>query len=199
MTTNHLPLVTRDEAVRLIARPNDSLIWVRQAAPRDIALLTEMLTRLSDRTRYLRYCTARPLSGADALREAARATHAPAGSGIALIATVASGAAEQAVALAELAGDPGSPAIGEIALLVRDDYQRQGIGTALGHQLLRLARARGITTLRGELLAENRAVPRLLRRLGLRFTTSISHGQAQIGAQLPEIGAPQSQFTTIGE
>ena len=68
--------------------------------------------------------------------------------------------------------------------MVRDDYQTQGIGSALGGQLVRIARAAGITTVRAEILFENRAAQRLMRRV-FRSSSATRHGSVvEMMAQL---------------
>jgi GNAT superfamily N-acetyltransferase len=52
----------------------------------------------------------------------------------------------------------------EVALLVADDYQRQGVGTALAEHLCRQATALGVPRLRLTALARNRRIARLFRR-----------------------------------
>ena len=54
----------------------------------------------------------------------------------------------------------------EVALLVEDARQRQGVGTALLDELVASARTAGITTLLATTLADARHVHRMLRRLG---------------------------------
>ena len=49
----------------------------------------------------------------------------------------------------------------EVAFVVRDDYQHQGIGTYLFQRLLEVARARGVTAFTADVLAENVAMLRV--------------------------------------
>ncbi len=59
--------------------------------------------------------------------------------------------------------------IGEYALLVRSDMHGRGIGTALMRILIDYARADGVERLDGAVLAENRGMQGLVRRLGFTF------------------------------
>lgn len=145
------------------AQPGQPLaLAVREVAVADIPLLAELLGRLSDQTRWLRYFSARPLPPDAALREAARIAGLRAPAGAALIVTQG----EQAIAVAELARDPGRPGAAEFALLVRDDHQARGVGRLLAGRLLELAGRAGVERLYGTVLAENRAVLRLVAGLG---------------------------------
>ncbi len=61
--------------------------------------------------------------------------------------------------------DPGGRA-GEVALLVRDDYQGRGLGGGLLRHLVRVAASLGLTELRADVLSGNRRVIGLIRRNG---------------------------------
>jgi RimJ/RimL family protein N-acetyltransferase len=164
-------------------------VIVRQATPADTALLAELLSRLSERTRWLRYASPHPLWGEAAQREAARMAQARPPQQITLVAIMQGYSGEEAVAIAELVRDFENPAAGEVAFLVRDDEQRNGIGVALASRLVQLARAAGITALRAEIQGENWAMQRLVRRLGLPFTATFSGGEAQLLLRVPAGGA----------
>ena len=58
------------------------------------------------------------------------------------------------------------PGRGEGAFLVVDDYQGQGIGSALTRHLIDLARRSGIEALVADVLPENTAMLKLFRKLG---------------------------------
>ena len=86
--------------------------------------------------------------------------------------------------MAEVVRDQRTATVGELAIVVRDDYQTHGIGSALGGQLVRIARATGITTVRAEILFENRAAQRLMRRV-FGPATATRHGRViEMMAQL---------------
>jgi GNAT superfamily N-acetyltransferase len=63
----------------------------------------------------------------------------------------------------------------EMAVLIEDDWQRRGIGSALVAELARQARQRGLTCLRADVRADNHFVPPALARMG-PTRTSISAG-----------------------
>lgn len=67
------------------------------------------------------------------------------------------------------------PTAAEFAIVVGDDAQGHGIGSALLERLIEEAIARGITAFTAEVLADNEPVRRLLARLGRTFAR-VSHG-----------------------
>lgn len=151
-------------------------IIVRQAQPEDIGLLSNLFYRLSDRTRYLRYFQPFPLVVGRVVAEVQRMVRRVAPRGLSLVATIQSEAQAEATGVAELASAPQSPSCGEFAVLVRDDWQGRGVGTLLGRRLIAEARRHGFVELHGHVLPENRAALRLLKRLGVPYTTSFDGG-----------------------
>ena len=157
---------------------------VRLVTPADTALLADLIARLSDNARRLRFC--RPLPHAELIwQEAARVTQREPRLGVALVATAPERGQACAVALAELVHDPAAPGVVELAVMVRDDEQRRGVGTLLLRRLIALARGRDVRVLRATLQAENWPARHLLRKLGLSYHTEIQHGELTAWAELP--------------
>ncbi len=165
-------------------------VTLRRVRSSDAPLLAELLGRLSDRTWQLRYFAARPLADEAVWREAGRMMLGRQGRHLTLVAIGRPRGEEEAIAVAELVRDADTPAAGEIALVVRDDYQANGVGSLLGRRLLHLARAARMTTVRADLLVENRGALRLLNRLGVPYTATIQDGATRVLAHVPdELGA----------
>jgi GNAT superfamily N-acetyltransferase len=74
------------------------------------------------------------------------------------------------VGVGELVVQPTALPRGELALLVRDGYQRRGIGHALAERLVQHARHYGVAVLAAEALSGSRAIRSLVRRLFPRAT-----------------------------
>ncbi|QIZ33589.1 GNAT family N-acetyltransferase [Saccharopolyspora sp. ASAGF58] len=79
---------------------------------------------------------------------------------------------------------------GELALLVRDDWQRQGVGTALARKLVEQAEELGIGTLTAHTDVDNTAIARTLRGAGLRLVGAPEPGEWSWSRELrPEAGS----------
>jgi RimJ/RimL family protein N-acetyltransferase len=157
---------------------------IRAVTPADTALLADLIARLSDNARRLRFF--RPLPHAELIwQEAARVTQREPRLGVALVATAPERSQACAVALAELVHDPAAPGVAELAVMVRDDEQRRGVGTLLLRRLIALARRRDVRVLRATLQVENWPARHLLRKLGLSYRTEIQHGELTVWAELP--------------
>lgn len=70
-------------------------------------------------------------------------------------------------------------------MVVRDGYQREGVGTLLLRRLIELAPRRGVRALRATLWAENRAARQLMRNLGLAYRIEQGYGELTVCAELP--------------
>jgi GNAT superfamily N-acetyltransferase len=179
-----LTLGAATAALASVVQPHERMLYVRSVTPADTALLADLIARVSDNARYLRFF--RPLPHAELIwREAARVTQREPRLGVALVATAPERGQACAVALAELVHDPAAPGVGELAVMVRDDEQRRGVGTLLLRRLIALARQRDVRVLRATLQAENWPARHLLRKLGLSYRTEIQHGELTVWAELP--------------
>jgi acetyltransferase len=138
-------------------------------------MLVEMLSSLSEESQQRRFF--RPLKNIEAIwREAARVAGADPAFHTTLIITSSDDNHEHAAALGELAIDPGDPTVAEFAVVVRDDYQHEGLGRMLLEMLAQVAMLQGVRTLRADMLAENRAVHKLVRGMGMPYTAQMRQG-----------------------
>ncbi|GAB3466059.1 GNAT family N-acetyltransferase [Streptomonospora sediminis] len=109
--------------------------------------------------------------------------------GLTLLARPLGGAEPVALAHLMYTLDPG---VGEIAFLVEDSWQQQGAGTALARALTAVAADWGLAEVRAETVAGNRAMQRIMRRMGAAI------GPARDGvvqARLPVAGAVPARRT----
>jgi RimJ/RimL family protein N-acetyltransferase len=76
------------------------------------------------------------------------------------------------------------PDAAEVAVVVGDCYQRQGLGTALGAALADGARALGIARFNATMLPENTAAQRLFAHISGRLSTRVDRGTYELAADL---------------
>lgn len=157
---------------------------LRRVTAADAGLLAEFIRQLSAQTRELRFMTLRPCSPEFVQAQVARMIAGSAGTNVTLLVTEAHAGKPAVAAVAELACDHTS-GIGEVALVVRDDAQRKGIGGALLRQLAQIAQERGLTHLHSDMLAGNYRMRRLICALGLPYTTTIQAGEMRVIAAVP--------------
>jgi acetyltransferase len=163
----------------LVATRDGRQVRVRHLTPADDDLLVELYKRLSPQSRRLRFLVD-PGDVPDEIvwREAHRLSDLNPLLAAALIGTlVEADQREHAVAVCRLARDDDDPDSAEMAIVVRDDMQCQGLGTAMLDLLIQLAMVAGVKRIRAVSLAENVAVHRLVQATGLPVTTSTSRGE----------------------
>ena len=76
----------------------------------------------------------------------------------------------------------------EIAVLVEDAHQGEGVGTALLRRQLRIAERMGFSEVVAVVLTENGAMTRMLERTGLTWSTRIEEGSSTMRAALARAG-----------
>ncbi|MFF5181278.1 GNAT family N-acetyltransferase [Micromonospora sp. NPDC000316] len=140
--------------------PDGAETAVRPATADDLSGVLELHESCSPLSRQRRYLGGASLPQPARLRRLLEPSR-----GVTLIATSTApdGAADSVVAMANLLGE-GDEA--EVALLVRDDWQRRGLGSALLRRLVQHADRAGYAALLLHVQAENTPMLRTLHRLG---------------------------------
>lgn len=134
-------------------------VRIRSITPADADAIREGMTRLSERSRYLRFhAPVSALSEAHVkhLVEVDHRSHE------ALVAESCGDLAPRALGIARFVDE--GDGVPEFAIVVVDEAQGRGVGRALLRELFAAARAAGYRSLRAEVLAENTAMMRLLAR-----------------------------------
>jgi RimJ/RimL family protein N-acetyltransferase len=151
----------------LLAEPLSEPVTIRTIRSDDRDRLRDHHDRLSPETRYRRFLAAKPrLSSADAryLVEIDGCDH------FALVATQPDPdepERERIVAVARYVRIPDVRDVAELAIVVNDDFQGQGMGRELIRRLAQEAVARGVRRFRATMLADNLAIHRLLEGLAV--------------------------------
>ena len=170
----------------IVAR-NGRQINVRFLTPTDGALLVDLVQRLSPNTRYLRFLVAIEEVPVEAATRKLPAFLAVDGvDSVALMASVEENGIETAIGVARFNRSSGSDAA-EVAVVMRDDWQRQGIGQVLMKQLAEVARQLGIKRFCAVVLATNRGAHALIKGLGYPYQSHVSHGEDEIVIYLEEL------------
>lgn len=153
-------------------------VCLRHLEASDDALLVELYGRLSPETRRLRFMTVPHDVPAELLwREAHRLSDLDPCLAAAIVATIHEDGQERAVAVCRLARDADDSHTAEMAIVIRDDYQRDGLGGLMLDLVIQLAMVGGVSRIRAVSFAENEGLHRLVVRTGLPVHTSTSHGE----------------------
>ncbi|MER5394427.1 GNAT family N-acetyltransferase [Saccharopolyspora sp. NPDC002686] len=141
-------------------------LTIRQADRSDVDLVAEFHERCSSAARYRRYFGPGPASGERGLQRLLTPAL-----GRSLLVLSPDG---DVVGMGNLMYDGDG---GEIALLVRDDWQRRGIGTVLAEELVDHAQRLGLRTLTAHTHLDNTAIARTLRGAGLKLVGAPEPGE----------------------
>jgi RimJ/RimL family protein N-acetyltransferase len=160
--------------------PQNYAPQLRRLRSDDGCALTALLLGLSARSCRMRYSRAQ-FASAEAAAETRRLLDAARGGDVVIIAVASAAGGEQIVGVGELARS-GSAA--ELALLVADHRQHEGIGKQLVAALQRAAESEGIARIQINTLEENHAMCALARRLGLFLREWHEHGEVHFTASL---------------
>jgi acetyltransferase len=104
---------------------------------------------------------------------------------MALVAVLTRGEKTQILGVSRYYLHPGT-ATAEFALVVEDAQQRQGLGRHLLGRLIEIARERGVRTLFGQVLRENRAMLALTASLGFGPPVTVEDDIVQVEMDLTE-------------
>jgi acetyltransferase len=155
-------------------------VTIRSITPDDAPLLVDLYFRLSDTSRRLRFHSMRQnVSLPELERETHQLSDLDSENEAALVATVEADGQEQIVAVARLARSQ-TPTDAESAIVVRDDYQSQGLGTHMLKLLAQVARGMSIRRLTAWIMAENVHMLHIIKKSGLDVQAETRYGETYI-------------------
>ena len=151
---------------------------IRPIEPGDKERLVNGLRQLSEESIRKRFLAAKPRFTQAELRYL---TEIDGVNHIALVALEG----DQLVAVARCVRLPDRPDTAEMAIVVGDPWQRQGLGTALTHALADAAAAVGIRRFAATMLGDNEAARRLMRTFSRRLDEArLSDGLREVTVEL---------------
>lgn len=144
-----------------------SRVTLRPIRPDDAERLQEAYRRLSPESIYNRFLTtARELSDLAARKFANIDYHTE----MALVGSAFEDGHERLVVSSRYHVIEGRPGIAEAAIVVRDDYQRKGLGTIIMYRLLQHAKDNGIKGIVATVHSGNHQVRNFIDSSGLKYT-----------------------------
>jgi acetyltransferase len=192
------PLETkREDLPRLAIRPypkqyvrpgqmkNGEEVLYRPIRPEDEPLLIKLHQALSERTVYLRYFQPLKLSQRTAHERLTRICFIDYDREMALVVehTKADGSPE-IIGIGRLSKLRGRNEA-EMAVLIDDRFQYQGLGTELYRRLVEIARDEHVSKVVSTILSENREMQAICRKLGFQLHADLEDGTIQAVLNLP--------------
>jgi GNAT superfamily N-acetyltransferase len=161
--------------------PRGTRVRIRPIEAGDKDKLVDGLRRLSEESIRKRFLAAKPRFTSAELRYL---TEIDGVNHIALVAVLEEHP-ERLVAVARCVRLPDRPATAEMAIVVGDPWQQQGLGRALATALADAARAAGIRRFAATMLGDNEAARRLMRTFALRLQEApVSGGVREVLVEL---------------
>jgi acetyltransferase len=153
---------------------NGERVLIRPVHPQDLELAREFVRELSPESRYNRFH--QPLN--ELTPQMARwATHVDYERHLALIAVVYRDGRETEIGVARYVAAEGDPETAEFAVAVADRWHGQGVAERLLGGLIESAARKGLRWLQGDVLAGNRAMLSLARKLGFQASSRRGDGR----------------------
>lgn len=137
----------------IVALADGTEVELRFVRPEDKPLFVAGFAGLSLETRYLRFFSAKPGLTAEDLRYL---TEVDGERHVAIVAVRHGADGDEGLGVARFIALADDPTVAEAAVVVVDAWQRKGLGGALLRRLRDAAIERGVTRLRGAVLAKNR-------------------------------------------
>jgi RimJ/RimL family protein N-acetyltransferase len=159
---------------------NGTRVLIRPIKADDKALLVRGMASLSPQSARLRFLAPKNHLSLAELRYLTEVDHVD---HYALVAVLADDPSTMA-AVGRWVRDREHPDAAELAIVVGDCYQGQGLGTALGIALADGARSLGIGRFNATMLAENIAAQRLFAHISGRLSTRVEGGNYELVADL---------------
>ena len=179
---NHANDAPKDPAATLtLTTHNGQAVLVRHLQATDAQLLEDMFYKLSPQSRWRRFFV--PLENVDpevVRNEALRLATLDPTREVALIAL----ADDEAIAVARYAGIDANDASVESSIVVREDYQGQGLGLQLMDLLIQIALVQNVRHMVMLTHADNHGMIAIVRHLGLPYKGQFSGGLYEIDLQL---------------
>ncbi len=159
--------------------------FLRPIRPDDEPLIRDMFYSFSQQTVYLRYHALLKTMPHDKLQVFCNVDY---DTEMALVAVTGAGGNEEIVAVGRYMTDPGRQSA-ELAFVVRDDWQRKGLGTVLFQRLIDIGRQQGLRHFSADVLAHNSGMLKIFHRSGLGVETSTEDGVVRVEMSLRETQA----------
>jgi acyl-CoA hydrolase/GNAT superfamily N-acetyltransferase len=171
----------QEERTEVLA--NAATVFVRPIRMSDQEALQELFYRLSDRSIYQRFMAHKCVHPHEEIQRMVDADYA-----VTMGLVVCEPVANEIVAMVRYDVDPGT-GLADLAFVVRDDWQRLGLGGRLMRRMIEIGRSKGVVGFTADVLASNPGMLMVFQRSGLRVQSQYDGGVYHLVLRLdPEDG-----------
>lgn len=175
---------------RAVRLPSGAQLRVRPVRMSDEEALQDLFYQLSDQSTYRRFMSFKKDHPHQEMQELVNLDYEQS------VGFVAVDAEDQIVGMARYDIDPKNN-LGDIAFVVRDEWQGKGVGKVLMQRMAEVGRARGLAGFLADVLVENKAMMALLQRSGLKLVIDLRGGVYHVVARFEE--APPRSLAQPGK
>jgi len=152
--------------------PDDQRVLLRPVKPADEDLLKDLFYNLSNETIYKRFMGVKHYLPRQQLHELANVDYSK---NMAIVAVIGEEEKEELVGVGRWGLDEDTNSA-EVAFVVRDDWQQQGVGTELLKYLTQIAKRRGLYGFTADVLVNNRGMLRLFEKMDFTMEKELKDG-----------------------
>jgi GNAT superfamily N-acetyltransferase len=157
-------------------------VLVRPVRVTDTEALQDLFYRLSDESTYLRFMQHKRNHTNDEMLELVDLDYEH---NMALVVVDQDSPSQEIVAIARYDVDPATR-LADIAFVVRDDWQRKGLGRLLMRRMSEIAEARGLVGFSADVLVSNKLMLAVFQESGLSVHSELSGGVYSVRMYFPE-------------
>lgn len=147
-------------------------VFFRPIHPTDEPLIRDLLYDLSQQTLYYRFMSHNHNFGSQLIQNFVYVDHR---TDVAIVGTIPEAHGDDIVAVGRYYLDEKTNRA-EVAFIVRDEYQRKGMGVFMFKHLINIAKANGIAGFTAEVLRENRGMQAIFNHSGYKVQSVIEEG-----------------------
>ncbi|MBS3772764.1 MAG: GNAT family N-acetyltransferase [Candidatus Thermoplasmatota archaeon] len=152
--------------------PDGARVLLRPIKPADEELLKDLFYNLSNETIYKRFMGVKHYLPRQQLHELANVDYSK---NMAIVAVIGEEEKEELVGVGRWGLDEDTNSA-EVAFVVRDDWQQQGVGTELLKYLTQIAKRRGLYGFTADVLVNNRGMLRLFEKMDFTMEKELKDG-----------------------
>jgi acyl-CoA hydrolase/GNAT superfamily N-acetyltransferase len=168
------------EEARTETLPDGQQVRVRPVRLSDEQILQDLFYRLSDDSTYKRFMAHKRIHPHEEIQ---RLVDLDYDQNMALVVTVKDGERDKIIAMARYDMDPATR-LGDIAFVVRDEWQGLGVGTLLLRRMVEIARGRGLAGFTADVLEVNKPMLSVFSKSGLELRVERHGGIRHVKALL---------------
>lgn len=155
---------------------NGRTVFIRPIKPTDEYLIVDLFNKLDDDSKYMRFLMPLNTLPEDLLF---RSTHIDYNNNFALIALICEDEKDSIIASCRYGYDP-KDNVTDFAIVVRDDWQRNGLGKSLLEKIFTIGKEHGISHFMSVIDSTNSIIKHTLRELGYTVKYSYRNGSTLV-------------------